>query len=222
MNEVGKWFTNMFNPEGHGPSESGWYLIALLITVFVLGLAIFILAKVLKRKAIEAKVLDERVDELNSNVTELKSARDKAVVQEEAAKWITTQTNEKLEETKLESSGKDARVHAYEKIFKEALMIANAKSDISIDKSEVLDVMSIDDIRAYAASIGAKAPTSMTKDEMIKSIRAREVALKNIDNARKANSAKMKVKASEKQEKKETVETQNIEPYVPDPDEHKQ
>ena len=197
MNDIGKWFVDTFNPENAGPSVAGWYLIACAIIFVVFGLAILILALVAKKKSRKLKESAERIDELEKNVETLKHSCEQATITKESAESKMDEMAQKLEESETVSSGKDQRVHAYEKIFKEALMVANVKSEIAIDKSEVLEVMSVDDIRAYAASIGAKATTTMTKDEMIKSVRAREIALKSIENARKSNADRKKVEAKQ-------------------------
>jgi hypothetical protein len=169
-----------------------WYALTILVLAIAITLICVILGKALKRKKLIISELNEKTVQLQSQTGAANIARQQAIKDREVAQEDLASTSKVLDQVRIESSGKDATIAAYEKVFKESLMIANAKSGIAIDKSEILDILTVDDIRKYANSIGAKVSTAMTKPELIQAVRSREVANKNIANARSVNLAKQR------------------------------
>ena len=168
---VGKWFWDSANV---AYSISHIVLIAVIV-ILILLVVIFALLK--KRAHKLTKMYSDREQAKTSENASLKNA-----ISDKDAEITSLLKKVESNEAKLAEAAATAKMNKeFARIFKESLLVSRKTSTIAVDTTNILDALSVDEIKEYASQIGAKIKSNMNKAEMIKVIRKTEVMRKNLE-----------------------------------------
>ena len=171
LESLGRWFWDVNNL---GYTISHLVLLAVILAL-VITLIVFIMKGKKSRKV--ARFCAEREESKDKEIVSLRtSIYDKETEIAQLNKKIETMSG-KIDDAKATA----ALNKEYARIFKESLLVSRKTATIAVDTSNILDSFSVDEIKEYAAQIGAKIKSGMNKAEMIKVIRSTEVMRKNLE-----------------------------------------